>query len=180
LGREAFRENASRHPAAENIPRGLAVVFFGKYPSCRLLPNRLWTFKRGHLERWPSGLRRTLGKRVCGKPYRGFESHSLRQRGRSRLSKSAEFFDPDVGSSNGSLKLTRATIEIVSSSVSPFNIPGITGDPISRGIRTRLPWRTGFKGYSGGQFDPDWSRPEKNLTGNDFIKGTLRQHVLLD
>src|SRR6202521_918191 len=35
-------------------------------------------FKRGHPERWPSGLRRTLGKRVCGKPYRGFESHSLR------------------------------------------------------------------------------------------------------
>lgn len=36
--------------------------------------------KRGPPERWPSGLRRTLGKRVCGKPYRGFESHSLRQR----------------------------------------------------------------------------------------------------
>ena len=35
--------------------------------------------KRGPPERWPSGLRRTLGKRVCGKPYRGFESHSLRQ-----------------------------------------------------------------------------------------------------
>src|SRR5882762_3091125 len=35
-------------------------------------------FKRGPPERWPSGLRRTLGKRVCGKPYRGFESHSLR------------------------------------------------------------------------------------------------------
>ena len=34
---------------------------------------------RSALERWPSGLRRTLGKRVCGKPYRGFESHSLRQ-----------------------------------------------------------------------------------------------------
>ena len=30
-------------------------------------------------ERWPSGLRRTLGKRVCVKAYRGFESHSLRQ-----------------------------------------------------------------------------------------------------
>src|SRR5438477_4611092 len=29
-------------------------------------------------EGWPSGLRRTLGKRVYGKPYRGFESHSLR------------------------------------------------------------------------------------------------------
>ena len=30
-------------------------------------------------EGWPSGLRRTLGKRVCVHAYRGFESHSLRQ-----------------------------------------------------------------------------------------------------
>jgi hypothetical protein len=30
------------------------------------------------LERWPSGLRRTLGKRVYFNEYRGFESHSLR------------------------------------------------------------------------------------------------------
>lgn len=29
-------------------------------------------------ERWPSGLRRPLGKRVYGEPYRGFESPSLR------------------------------------------------------------------------------------------------------
>jgi hypothetical protein len=42
-------------------------------------------FKTGHPERWPSGLRRTLGKRVCGKPYRGFESHSLRQLGQGRV-----------------------------------------------------------------------------------------------
>ena len=42
------------------------------------LQNQSCPFKRGPLERWPSGLRRTLGKRVCGKPYRGFESHSLR------------------------------------------------------------------------------------------------------
>src|SRR5207248_8635804 len=34
--------------------------------------------RAGSAERWPSGLRRTLGKRVCGKLYRGFESHSLR------------------------------------------------------------------------------------------------------
>src|SRR5262249_55230740 len=33
---------------------------------------------RSPAEGWPSGLRRTLGKRVYGKPYRGFESHSLR------------------------------------------------------------------------------------------------------
>lgn len=43
------------------------------------LQNHRRPFKRGAPERWPSGLRRTLGKRVCGKPYRGFESHSLRQ-----------------------------------------------------------------------------------------------------
>src|SRR6266446_7068505 len=42
------------------------------------LQNQSCPFKRGPPERWPSGLRRTLGKRVCGKPYRGFESHSLR------------------------------------------------------------------------------------------------------
>src|SRR5215510_2630693 len=34
---------------------------------------------RPFAEGWPSGLRRTLGKRVYGKPYRGFESHSLRR-----------------------------------------------------------------------------------------------------
>jgi hypothetical protein len=45
----------------------------------RPLQNQSCPFKRGPPERWPSGLRRTLGKRVCGKPYRGFESHSLRQ-----------------------------------------------------------------------------------------------------
>src|SRR5262249_48634996 len=44
----------------------------------RPLQNHSCPFKRGPPERWPSGLRRTLGKRVCGKPYRGFESHSLR------------------------------------------------------------------------------------------------------
>ncbi len=31
-----------------------------------------------NVERCPSGLRSTLGKRVCGKPHRGFESHPLR------------------------------------------------------------------------------------------------------
>src|SRR5689334_14233453 len=45
---------------------------------------------RGPPERWPSGLRRTLGKRVCGKPYRGFESHSLRQPNFGRWSSPAK------------------------------------------------------------------------------------------
>src|SRR5450432_2490862 len=48
--------------------------------ACRIrLQKSSCRFKRRHPERWPSGLRRTLGKRVCGKPYRGFESRSLRQ-----------------------------------------------------------------------------------------------------
>src|SRR5882672_6452426 len=51
----------------------------------RPLQNRPCPFKRGPPERWPSGLRRTLGKRVCGKPYRGFESHSLRQLAQGRV-----------------------------------------------------------------------------------------------
>ena len=34
--------------------------------------------ERSGLEGWPSGLRRTLGKRVCVDAYRGFESHPLR------------------------------------------------------------------------------------------------------
>lgn len=37
--------------------------------------------KEIEMERWPSGLRRTLGKRVYGKLYRGFESLPLRQAG---------------------------------------------------------------------------------------------------
>jgi hypothetical protein len=87
--------------------------------------------------------------------------------------KSAELFDP-LNSLNRELKLTRATIEIVSAGIWPLNIIGITGVPITRGITTKLPWLTGFKGYSGGQFNPDWLRPEKNLTGSDFIRGVIR------
>jgi hypothetical protein len=87
--------------------------------------------------------------------------------------KSAELFDP-LNSQDHGLKLARATIEIVDAGIWPLNVAGITGVPISRGITTKLPWLIGFKGYSGGQFSPDWSRPEKNLTGTDFVKGTLR------
>jgi hypothetical protein len=66
-------------PRAKNYP-----VYSNNYGYfCRRAPPPLQNpprpFKRGPPERWPSGLRRTLGKRVCGKPYRGFESHSLRQ-----------------------------------------------------------------------------------------------------
>src|SRR6516165_6598666 len=44
------------------------------------------------VERWPSGLRRTLGKRVYGKPYRGFESHPLRHISLKSIDKFNVFF----------------------------------------------------------------------------------------
>src|SRR5436305_9607358 len=65
-------------------------------PAWRPLQKASCPFKRGPQERWPSGLRRTLGKRVCGKPYRGFESHSLRQPGR-RLQQSLRVFARELG-----------------------------------------------------------------------------------
>src|SRR3954452_12126940 len=56
------------------------------------------------MERWPSGLRRTLGKRVYVNPYRGFESHSLRQPARRAAlvgppSATTPFFLPDYARS---------------------------------------------------------------------------------
>jgi hypothetical protein len=56
--------------SALRTPRRASVgcnAVLRRYIACRFV-----------LEGWPSGLRRTLGKRVYGKPYRGFESHSLR------------------------------------------------------------------------------------------------------
>jgi hypothetical protein len=48
----------------------------------------------------------------------------------------------------------------------------MTGDPVTRGIEQRLPWLRSHKGYlAGPQHDPTWSRPSRNLTGNEFIKG---------
>jgi hypothetical protein len=58
-----LRRGSARVPAAGSRPRGACSA-----PRASPRP-----------EGWPSGLRRTLGKRVYGKPYRGFESHSLRQ-----------------------------------------------------------------------------------------------------
>jgi hypothetical protein len=48
----------------------------------------------------------------------------------------------------------------------------MTRDAVTNGITEKLPWILTLKGYSGGQIHPDWSRPEKNLTGNQFIRGT--------
>ena len=67
-GRQISKINEVNQSVAEIAPRAAAVT-------CKKSSR---PFKTGHPERWPSGLRRTLGKRVCGKPYRGFESHSLR------------------------------------------------------------------------------------------------------
>lgn len=47
----------------------------------------------------------------------------------------------------------------------------ITSSPVTREIEGRLSWLPSFKGYLGGQLHPDWSKPERNLTGNQFIRG---------
>jgi hypothetical protein len=64
-------------------------------------------FKTGHPERWPSGLRRTLGKRVCGKPYRGFESHSLRHAFACQASCNGKWFAELVLSRTATVFATR-------------------------------------------------------------------------
>ena len=64
-------------------------------------------------EGWPSGLRRTLGKRVYGKPYRGFESHSLRHRPRHQIlqRRTIGSFGPAVGAvDDGPLHLARSML----------------------------------------------------------------------
>ena len=49
-------------------------------PTCGSRARRVCTGRvlRCPLDGWPSGLRRTPGKRVCVKAYREFESHSIR------------------------------------------------------------------------------------------------------
>ena len=49
-------------------------------PTCGSRARRVCTGRvlRRPLDGWPSGLRRTPGKRVCVKAYREFESHSIR------------------------------------------------------------------------------------------------------
>src|SRR5947208_9502294 len=70
----------ANYPMPDDQNNQINSMNWGNFGSLarRPLQNQSCPFKRGPPERWPSGLRRTLGKRVCGKPYRGFESHSLR------------------------------------------------------------------------------------------------------
>src|SRR5919198_1503766 len=90
-----MRDNVGNGPRRRKRFRGRAErpIAWGT-PVCRSTA-RGYIEGRKRAEGWPSGLRRTLGKRVYGKPYRGFESHSLRQnnvRRRSPLSRIARFF----------------------------------------------------------------------------------------
>jgi hypothetical protein len=47
----------------------------------------------------------------------------------------------------------------------------ITSDSGTREIEKKMPWLKSHKGYLGGSFDPTWSRPARNLTGTEFIRG---------
>jgi hypothetical protein len=70
------------------------------------------------------------------------------------------------------VRFKRAWIQTVSAGIWPLNLLGITGVPITQGIERILPWLRSHKGYlAGGRHDASWSRPARNLTGNEFIKG---------
>ena len=46
----------------------------------KIIKKNIHNFEKIYKERWLSGLKRTLGKCVYCQRYRGFESHSLRQK----------------------------------------------------------------------------------------------------
>ena len=73
LGCDVERSDKRRRPDSGAAPQRITRRVVTWNPAA-ILP-----FRFSMPEGWPSGLRRTLGKRVYGKPYRGFESHSLRQ-----------------------------------------------------------------------------------------------------
>lgn len=76
--------------------------------------------------------------------------------------KTVEAVDPaDLSKSYGpAVKLRRATIEI-------------TDDPVTTGIKDRLPWLARFErgGVLGGSFEINSQRPEINLNGTYFSRG---------
>ncbi|MBX9776150.1 MAG: hypothetical protein K2Y71_17355 [Xanthobacteraceae bacterium] len=70
------------------------------------------------------------------------------------------------------VRFRRAWIETVRAGIWPLNLFGVTGMPITQGIERMLPWLRSHTGYlAGGRHDASWSRPARNLTGNEFIKG---------
>lgn len=84
--------------------------------------------KRGPLERWPSGLRRTLGKRVCGKPYRGFESHSLRHQVRRSNASSGNGSRNSHPALKSTAHITSAAIGAVPGKVSQIVVPRFSSE----------------------------------------------------
>jgi hypothetical protein len=92
-------------------------------------------------------------------------TNAPRRNVRVAIDRFAETFGPGV-------RFKRAWIETVSKGIWPLSLVGITGEPVTRGIEQKLPWLRSHTGYlAGRQHDPTWSRPSRNLTGNEFIKG---------
>jgi hypothetical protein len=71
--------SSARTPISEPRNRANSRRLHQNYDTGGHCPNVINSNSQPPPERWPSGLRRTLGKRVYFNEYRGFESHSLRQ-----------------------------------------------------------------------------------------------------
>ena len=69
----------THEPASHRVSPAASFVVSAEMDALGLLGSMTLLASIPPAEGWPSGLRRTLGKRVCVKAYRGFESHSLRQ-----------------------------------------------------------------------------------------------------
>lgn len=70
----------------------------------------------------------------------------------------------------------RAFVEMIPVGWWPFSMLGwpssLAGEPVTRGIEKQLPWLRLHRGYlAGPRPDPTNTRPSRNLTGNEFIKG---------
>jgi hypothetical protein len=85
-----------------------------------------------------------------------------------------EKVDPlNLGRSFGSgVKLTRATLEIVSAGIWPLNSLGITGEPITDNLQEKLVWLKGTKGgYLDGKFSGGGPALSNILHGGNFKTG---------
>jgi hypothetical protein len=89
--------------------------------------------------------------------------------------KTVERVDPlDIGKSFGAgANLVRATLEIVPAGIRPFNLYGVTGEPLSAGIEKRLAWLKGLKGgYLDGAFAGGGPALSNILFGGNFKMGS--------
>jgi hypothetical protein len=88
--------------------------------------------------------------------------------------KTVEAVDPEnlAASFGPGVRLKRVTIETVAGGVFPFNMFGITGEPLTSGIEKRLGWLPALNGgYLDGAFASSHKELSNTLHGGEFKRG---------